>query len=321
MSHSSLRKSSWREARYASIAGQHGRRDPVSQAATTSEIPSLLAQRDFSIEGTVMGVGDGYAIEDVEPCAGGAADGATFANRRAHPVACSSGKRDSDIVLLCYMSHDDKPAMASSTAHDISYLALPRERVAAAPGGSDRTPPGVALRKLPRRGLAPVLQAYLKAVTENGAALDRFEGAAAAKAATALEVALLGQTGQKLPNRESDRLEDTLLEAALSYIKLNCWRHSLTADKIAAAIGCSRAHLYRLFAARRQSVANCVRDIRLQRARKLLETESAPIGTIAFDSGYGDQSAFGKAFKRHFGISPSDYRASIGWNLPLDLSA
>jgi AraC family transcriptional activator of tynA and feaB len=289
-----------------------------------------------------MGVSDGYTIEDVGQFAGGPADSAIFANLRAYPGVCY-GKRDGDIVLLCYIGHGslqldqgeevivldsrsglvpldcDKPATTSSTADDLSYLALPRERVVAALGGSDPTPPGAALRRLPRRELTPVLQAYLKAVTENGATLDRFERAAAAKAATALAVALLSQLGQKLPE-ESDRPEDTLLEAALSYIKSNCWRHSLTADKIAAAIGCSRAHLYRLFAARCQSVAHCVRDIRLQRARKLLETESAPIGTIAFDSGYGDQSAFGKAFKRHFGISPSDYRASIGWNPPLDLS-
>lgn len=276
-----------------------------------------------------------YATENVGQFSGGPADGAIFADLRACPPVFSSGKRDSDIILLCYISCGslqlqqggevivldsrsglvlfdcDKPATTSSTAHDISYLALSRERVVAALGGSDPTPPGVALRKLPRRGLTPVLQAYLKAMTENGATLDRFESAAAAKAATALAVALLSQLGQQ-PSDESERLEDAFLEAALSYINLNCWRHSLTADKIASAIGCSRAHLYRLFASRCQSVADCVRDIRLQRARELLETESAPIGTIAFDSGYGDQSAFGKAFKRRFGISPGDYRASIG---------
>lgn len=45
MSHSSLRKPSRREAsRYASIAGRHSRRHPVSRAATTSEILSLPAQ-------------------------------------------------------------------------------------------------------------------------------------------------------------------------------------------------------------------------------------------------------------------------------------
>lgn len=280
-----------------------------------------------------MGVGDGYATGDVGQFAGGSVDDVIFANLRAYPAACRSGKRDSDVILLCYIScgtlqlHQgeevivldsrsglilldcDKPATTSSTTHHISYLALPRERVVAALGGSDPTPPGVALRKLPTRGLTPILQAYLKAMTENGAALNRFESAAATKAATALAVALLSQLGQK-PHEESEQLEDAFVETALSYIQLNCWRQSLTADKIASAIGCSRAHLYRLFASRGQSVANCVRDIRLQRASKLLETEYGPIGTIAFDSGYGDQSAFGKAFKRRFGISPSDYRAS-----------
>jgi len=43
----------------------------------------------------------------------------------------------------------------------------------------------------------------------------------------------------------------------------------------------------------------------------LLETlPTEPIALIAFDSGYIDLSASGKAFKRRFSLTPGDWRAA-----------
>ncbi|MGO4124638.1 helix-turn-helix domain-containing protein [Inquilinus sp. YAF38] len=68
-----------------------------------------------------------------------------------------------------------------------------------------------------------------------------------------------------------------------------------------------------MFATRDRTVAGDLREVRLRRARRLIETQpDRPIGLIAFDCGYTDLSAFGKAFKRRFGLGPSDWRASMG---------
>jgi AraC family transcriptional activator of tynA and feaB len=260
-------------------------------------------------------------------------DGSVFANIRADPMICTFGKRASDLILLSFIGRGtfqlrdgddttiadsgsglmlfdcDRPAVTSSTAYEVSYLALPRSTVVAAMGGQDLTPGSAAMRILPKDGLASILLAHMRAMAEHGAKLDRYESAIATKTANELAIALLAQLGRKRPE-ESEQHEDAFYAAARRYIELNCWRYDLTADAIAAAIGCSRAHLYRLFASRDQTVAGMMRDVRLLRARSLLETElSEPIGLIAFNTGYTDLSAFGKAFKRHFGMSPSECRA------------
>jgi len=58
-------------------------------------------------------------------------------------------------------------------------------------------------------------------------------------------------------------------------------------------------------------VGDCLHEIRLRHAGRLLETlPTEPIALIAFDSGYIDLSAFGKAFKRRFSLTPGDWRAA-----------
>ncbi|MGL5839318.1 MAG: GlxA family transcriptional regulator [Sphingorhabdus sp.] len=51
-----------------------------------------------------------------------------------------------------------------------------------------------------------------------------------------------------------------------------------------------------------------VQELRLERARSLLEDPSTPTKTVAADGGLGDASAMGKLFKARFGVTPSDYR-------------
>src|SRR3546814_4060534 len=85
----------------------------------------------------------------------------------------------------------------------------------------------------------------------------------------------------------------------------------LTADAIARAIGCSRASLYRLFEQRGLAVAEHVRAVRLNHSRTLLRDPRLGIGDIALRCGYDDLSAFGKAFRRRFGMTPRDWRQSI----------
>ena len=51
---------------------------------------------------------------------------------------------------------------------------------------------------------------------------------------------------------------------------------------------------------------------RLARARRLLSDprrEGEKISVIAWDSGFGDVSYFNRAFRRRYGLAPSDVRA------------
>jgi len=50
------------------------------------------------------------------------------------------------------------------------------------------------------------------------------------------------------------------------------------------------------------------RNCRLQEAMKMLATTDMPIKQIAYELGYRHTSSFVRAFERHTGVSPSDYR-------------
>lgn len=55
-----------------------------------------------------------------------------------------------------------------------------------------------------------------------------------------------------------------------------------------------------------QTVFAFISDIRLDRARYLLQHEGWPVSKVAYHVGYSHQSSFAQAFKRRFGISPSE---------------
>lgn len=259
-------------------------------------------------------------------------NGIAFANLRADPLICTFGKRDSGLVLLGLVREGslkvrsgkddtavmepasglilfdcDRPAVTSSTRYDLSYLAFPRAVVTAAMGG-DPIPRGQALRTLPHQGLAPILHAHLRAMAAYGGPLAPTESRAAIQAASALALTLLSRLNPR-GIADSEAIDEALFTAARRYIQTNLGHHTLTAESIAAAVGCSRARLYRIFAQKDQTVGDCLREVRMSHASRLLETQlDESIASIAFYSGYTDLSAFGKAFRRRFGMSPSDWR-------------
>jgi AraC-like DNA-binding protein len=56
------------------------------------------------------------------------------------------------------------------------------------------------------------------------------------------------------------------------------------------------------------SLAACITNVRIGKAKHLLRSTSAPIGRIAQDVGYGDQGYFTRVFKKCLGETPKDYR-------------
>ena len=93
-----------------------------------------------------------------------------------------------------------------------------------------------------------------------------------------------------------------------------CADPDLSPDRIALAVGCSRATLYRLFARRDQSVAAVVWQVRLESARHMLcsaESIAVPISDVAMLSGFVDMPSFTRMFKRRYGKTPREAR--VAW--------
>ncbi len=105
--------------------------------------------------------------------------------------------------------------------------------------------------------------------------------------------------------------------ARLRAIKDDIARHlgspSLSASEIASRQGISPAYLRKLFFASGTSFTDFVLGERLSRAYRMLRDSrlaSRQIGTIAFDVGFSDLSYFNRTFRRRYGATPSEVRAS-----------
>lgn len=88
------------------------------------------------------------------------------------------------------------------------------------------------------------------------------------------------------------------------------WNEKLTLDAIARACGLNRAKLTRGFRDLFDcSVAEAIAECRLTQASKLLLNTDLPVSLVGYEAGYLNNASFARAFGRHFGRTPSHYRA------------
>ncbi|MEJ0045516.1 MAG: helix-turn-helix domain-containing protein [Rhodospirillales bacterium] len=89
---------------------------------------------------------------------------------------------------------------------------------------------------------------------------------------------------------------------------------NLAPEDVAAAVGISRATLYRLFE-RDGGVAAFIRERRLRQAGRLLAdpAERRRISQIAYACGFENETHFSRAFRREYGATASEVRAVKVW--------
>lgn len=89
-----------------------------------------------------------------------------------------------------------------------------------------------------------------------------------------------------------------------------------TLEELATVASYSPYHFHRLFRAiTGESVSRYVRRLRLESAANKLRFTTSDITRIALDAGYETSSAFNKAFKKQFGLSPTQFRETAVANL------
>ena len=134
-------------------------------------------------------------------------------------------------------------------------------------------------------------------------------------ATQSLLVLLAGSVDGASPQRSSPAAQRSRRRAKLAVIK-RFLDEELAPDEVAVAALCrrfamSRATLYRLFE-EEGGLASYLRERRLQRAARALTSpahQHLRILDIAVNSHFGSDTAFSRAFKRRFGLSPSELRA------------
>ncbi len=98
---------------------------------------------------------------------------------------------------------------------------------------------------------------------------------------------------------------------AMNFISQNIERE-LSLDEIAETASLSKFHFHRIFkAVVGETVAGFTRRLRLElAANRLVSAPLADITTIAIGCGFSSSQNFAKAFRQHFGTTPSEYRKS-----------
>jgi AraC family transcriptional regulator len=113
---------------------------------------------------------------------------------------------------------------------------------------------------------------------------------------------------ERTPN-DSDRIPSWLREARS--IVTRRFADSATLTAIASAVDVRPAQLARAF--RRHyglSVGDFIRQLRVEHAQRRLATK-APLGEIALDAGFADQSHLTRTFRRVTGMTPAAYRQMV----------
>ena len=99
------------------------------------------------------------------------------------------------------------------------------------------------------------------------------------------------------------------LTRAIEFIQQKYPYCDLRVNDIANYVGIDRTYLYRLFYNSFQiSIQDFILDLRLNKAKSLLKYSDISIGLIAFSCGFENQSYFSTIFKKHFGLTPLQYR-------------
>jgi AraC family transcriptional regulator, regulatory protein of adaptative response / methylphosphotriester-DNA alkyltransferase methyltransferase len=108
------------------------------------------------------------------------------------------------------------------------------------------------------------------------------------------------------------RLRASLLEEANAIVERD-YASDLSLDDIARRVASSRRQLQRAYAeVGKTTFRDYLTQVRMERAAELLATRMFTVREVANRVGYRQPAQFAKAFRRHRGVSPSDFRAGGG---------
>ena len=101
---------------------------------------------------------------------------------------------------------------------------------------------------------------------------------------------------------------DALIERVMKYMNEHLADPDLNVEKLTEDVGISRAQLHRkLKEIAGVSAGEFIRNLRLEQAARLIEEGQINITQVAYSVGFNNQTHFSTVFKKHYGISPSEY--------------
>lgn len=170
----------------------------------------------------------------------------------------------------------------------------------------------VAMRYGSCSGIARVAMDTLRSLVAQGATLAPDEAFDVSTTVLQLLALSVGRHADDSGVSRQDEVRQGQLRVILQYVHQNLHDSELSATSLAQHFRISRRYLYKLFSTRRLSPADYILGTRLERCRELLADAACvrQIGELAHAHGFADASALSHAFRRRYGVSPSDWRST-----------
>jgi len=110
-------------------------------------------------------------------------------------------------------------------------------------------------------------------------------------------------------NVKTTSLDKEFIEKVLNYINANLDNPDLNVESLAAQLNLSRSQFYRkIKALTNQTATEFLRNIRLQKAKQIIEMGNSNINEVCYKVGFSSPSYFSKCFKSYFGVLPKDVK-------------
>ena len=105
-----------------------------------------------------------------------------------------------------------------------------------------------------------------------------------------------------------NRIDQEFIQKILKYTMANINRNNFGVEDLSANMGMSRSNLFRkVKAVTGQTPVEFIFSIRMKRSLELLIEQKLNISEIAFQVGFENVSSFSRAFKKQYGMPPSDF--------------
>jgi AraC-like DNA-binding protein len=104
--------------------------------------------------------------------------------------------------------------------------------------------------------------------------------------------------------------DEQLMERIMRSVNEHISDSTFNVEALTQDVGISRAQLHRKMKEMTGiSTSDFIRNLRLERAAQLIRENKINVTQVAYDVGFSNQSHFSTVFRRHFGMTPTEYAA------------
>ena len=193
--------------------------------------------------------------------------------------------------------------------NELLVLKVPTESVQTRIGPTDR------LGALSFNGTQGVAGLFLDVVTTTAVHVETLDEVARSLAGMhILDLLCLAiRSDDRVLDSNMSSIRAAHLHRAEQFIRNNLCDHSLSPSKVAEACNVSMRYLQQLFLDADKSISGFIREKRMARSFEDLSVNGAAmtVAEIAQKWGFSDQPQFNKAYRAHFGCTPTDTRKGI----------